>query len=616
MRSKRRRLAYSFEGLESRRVLATVSQVASFETWNAGIVPSTDAAGITYYPSSGHLYLADSEINELPEFEGNNVFEISPTGSQLVREIATGNDEPTGIEYSQYDGYFYVTNDNTQLITRYDSSFSAPLAEVNVAFDVPTAVDPEGITSDPSTGFLYVADGIGGGKQVVVYDPDLTYQYRFSLADRMQDAEGIAFDPVTHHLFIVSDPDNAIFEYTLNGVYVDQYDIRTLSPPPKSPQGLTFAPTSDPFDDPSLRSLYIADAGVDNFPDGIVYEVLVSGSELAQNTAPLVDVGGNQTVLASSFPVLSDLEAAVADDFLPSVPGAVTTNWSQVSGPALVNFSDSTAVDTVAEFPIGGTYVLRLTASDGLLTTVQDKQVMVRRGAEVSVANSSDDAEERIESGKVTVTSGDLDLIVDSGSTSSYDQLVGMRFGGLTIPQGATIQNAYIQFRADETTAGPTSLVIKGHATDDAPTFTTQSGGISSRSPTVASASWNPSPWTRGDRGPDQQTPNIAAVVQEIVDRPGWSSGNALALIVSGSGERVAESFDGNYSSKAPLLHVEYSVAGVTISQTNGNTVVAEGGQADAYDVVLNTIPVADVTVTVTPDAQMDLAREPAWHEC
>jgi hypothetical protein len=50
-------------------------------------------------------------------------------------------------------------------------------------------------------------------------------------------------------------------------------------------------------------------------------------------------------------------------------------------------------------------------------------------------------------------------------------------------------------------------------------------------------------------------------VIQEIVDRPGWSSDNAMVLIITGTGERVAESYDGN-SSGAPLLHVEYKPGG------------------------------------------------------
>ena len=57
---------------------------------------------------------------------------------------------------------------------------------------------------------------------------------------------------------------------------------------------------------------------------------------------------------------------------------------------------------------------------------------------------------------------------------------------------------------------------------------------------------------SKDEAGPDQQTPNIAAVVQEIVNRSGWSNGNSLVIIIYGTGERTAESYDGNPAA-APL---------------------------------------------------------------
>jgi hypothetical protein len=47
------------------------------------------------------------------------------------------------------------------------------------------------------------------------------------------------------------------------------------------------------------------------------------------------------------------------------------------------------------------------------------------------------------------------------------------------------------------------------------------------------------------------------SLAQQVVDRPGWASGNDLVLIISGSGQRRAESFDG-IREGAALLHVEY----------------------------------------------------------
>jgi len=73
--------------------------------------------------------------------------------------------------------------------------------------------------------------------------------------------------------------------------------------------------------------------------------------------------------------------------------------------------------------------------------------------------------------------------------------------------------------------------------------------------------SWSPPVWTTvGQAGPDQRTPDLMPIVQEIVDRPGWASGNSLVVIISGTGERVAESYEGD-SAGAPLLHVEYTTS-------------------------------------------------------
>jgi len=60
-----------------------------------------------------------------------------------------------------------------------------------------------------------------------------------------------------------------------------------------------------------------------------------------------------------------------------------------------------------------------------------------------------------------------------------------------------------------------------------------------------------------GEAGVAQQTPEISAIIQDIVDRPGWASGNSLVIIITGTGLRTAEAFEGA-AAGAPLLHVEY----------------------------------------------------------
>ncbi|MBD2355860.1 right-handed parallel beta-helix repeat-containing protein [Tolypothrix sp. FACHB-123] len=176
---------------------------------------------------------------------------------------------------------------------------------------------------------------------------------------------------------------------------------------------------------------------------------------------------------------------------------------------------------------------------------------------EVKVSSSSDDAEQRI-SGKMNLDSSDLELINDGGN----DQLVGLRFVGVNIPQKAIITNAYIQFKVDEANSVATNLTIHGEDVDNAATFTTISRNISSRVRTDASVLWKDVPiWnTVNLAGVEQRTPNLKDVIQEIVNRSGWSSGNSLATIISGTGSRVAQSFDRTpLGVGSPVLHVEFT---------------------------------------------------------
>ncbi len=279
----------------------------------------------------------------------------------------------------------------------------------------------------------------------------------------------------------------------------------------------------------------------------------VTGSGV--NQAPIVDAGPDQTI---TLPNSATLDATITDDGLPDPPGVVTTTWSQVSGPGTVTFADASAVDTTASFSAAGAYVLRLIADDSDLYTFDDLSIIVNpegsqaNTIEIRVETGNDDAEERSD-GRVVLNSSDLELVFDRSN-----QTVGMRFNGVTIPQGAMITNAYIQFQVDETHSVATSLIIQGHDIADAPTFTSAKWNISSRARTTASVSWEPVPWTTtGQAGPDQQTPNIASVIQEIVNHQDWSSGNSFVIIITGTGERVAESYNGS-SAGAPLLHVEY----------------------------------------------------------
>jgi hypothetical protein len=174
---------------------------------------------------------------------------------------------------------------------------------------------------------------------------------------------------------------------------------------------------------------------------------------------------------------------------------------------------------------------------------------------EVRIAHKHDDAEERDDT-TVKRASTDLEL----GFNKIRKQTVGIRFGGVNIPRGSTITNAYIQFQADETNSDTTNLLIEGEATDQARRYKFIKQNISGRARTQASVTWTPPSWKIvGEAGIKQRTPDISTIAQEVINRPGWQAGNALGIVITGSGHRTAESFDG-VSSAAPLLHLEYSL--------------------------------------------------------
>ena len=71
----------------------------------------------------------------------------------------------------------------------------------------------------------------------------------------------------------------------------------------------------------------------------------------------------------------------------------------------------------------------------------------------------------------------------------------------------------------------------------------------------TATVDWAPSEWRKNDL---YRTSDLSSVLQEIVERSGWTEGNALALIFTkGTGKREAKTFD-DKAAHAPVLHVEY----------------------------------------------------------
>ncbi len=173
---------------------------------------------------------------------------------------------------------------------------------------------------------------------------------------------------------------------------------------------------------------------------------------------------------------------------------------------------------------------------------------------DVRIISADDDAEEKVTNGVITLDSTGLELINDDGGNG--EQAVGLRFQNITIPQGEVIRSAFIEFTASQVATDTTSLTIYGEDIDDSPTFTTTPTNVSGRTITTASVAWNSIPsWDTGNK---YQSADLTPIIQEIVDRTGWTSGNAMTFLFSGLGKRAAYAKDHGSPTASPRLVIEY----------------------------------------------------------
>lgn len=91
-----------------------------------------------------------------------------------------------------------------------------------------------------------------------------------------------------------------------------------------------------------------------------------------QNVPPIVDAGPDRSVRVGRS---AQLVGTVMDDSLP-VGSSVAVAWSKVSGPGEVVFGSPNSVSTEARFIFVGTYVLRLSATDGAAVSTDDMTVV------------------------------------------------------------------------------------------------------------------------------------------------------------------------------------------------------------------------------------------------
>lgn len=538
-------------------------------TWDP---PSPDPSGITYL-GNGELLVSDGEVEEIPLYSGANFYVASTDGSLVPGKTGTTvvgdpawSTEPVGLEYRASDGHLFVSDDGKKVVFEIagagaDGTFGTIDDGVRTSFSTSAfgAVDPEGVAYDSKRDQLLISDGVNKELYRTTTDGALLSHVdvgRFGIVD----PEGITYDADRDTVVVVDD--SAIWELDELGSLLGKIDLSGLSAADKL-AGITIAPASSG----AGEAYYIVDRGSDSDVgniqnDGMIHEVRASLPGIT-NRPPTAYAGADQVI---EFGETAQLVASGEDP-----EGATLAySWAKSEGPGTVEFAMEESATSTATFSAAGTYVLRVTVSDGVDAASDDVKVTVYetddlRTVSIPIATGSDDARE----GNATPGSTSVNLIrahnrlggdyaVTNDLTSWYPLTIGLRFAGLPVPNGGQIVSAQIQFRTEsvEVSTGPASLQIRGEASADAATFAATSGNVSKRPSTTATVQWAPPDWTvRGDDGPGQRTPELAAILQEIVDQDGWAEGHAAAFVITGTGTRSAESFEGG---SPPVLELMY----------------------------------------------------------
>lgn len=111
---------------------------------------------------------------------------------------------------------------------------------------------------------------------------------------------------------------------------------------------------------------------------------------------------------------------------------------------------------------------------------------------------------------------------------NSVNTWVALRFTDVTVPQGSTINAAGVSLYFHNAAYDSPDVNAYAEDVDNSAALSTATNNISSRALTSASVTWTATNLGTGWKSPG----SLAAVVQEVVSRAGWVSGNALTILL------------------------------------------------------------------------------------
>lgn len=219
-------------------------------------------------------------------------------------------------------------------------------------------------------------------------------------------------------------------------------------------------------------------------------------------------------------------------------------------------------------------------ANAQLLDTVRIKMT----GLDGTTKISTDDAEQ---------INAQIDKLYDDDLDAGWEGdefnvvITGLVFRGVKVPKNAIIDSAFIALYAHEDEGDLAIITFKSEATDSAVTYN-DTDLITARNYNASSVVWQCSEdWTIWQ---PYRTPDLKALIQDVVNRNGWKAGNAIGIMLAGqdqgastqdnardmeSFENVEDPDDGgdglNHPERIPQLVIYYRLSSAAQELLDGS---------------------------------------------
>jgi sugar lactone lactonase YvrE len=350
--------------------------VASFQStlvrttdMSASSPPSPDPAGIAYVNSRNSLLISDSEVDEtvhgITHFMGANLWEVNLDGSVIrTANISTipptdvpMTNEPTGVAWNDANGHYYFTDDRDLMVYDLNPGIDGLIGTsddswTSFSTEPAGAGDPEGITYDSFNNQLFVVDG--NNREIYQYTLTGTLLGQFDVEILgVVDPEGVEFNPIDGTLFVLSNSGNRmIVETTTNGDLIETIDVSANLSIAQS--GLAYAPASDGS---NLMHFYIVDRGIDNndnpnIIDGKMYEMTAPDAPIPPTRTPTPTQTSTSTPTESqTFTPTATSTATATSTQTPSSTPTNTATTTSTQTPTFTSTSTSTVTPTSTQTP-------------------------------------------------------------------------------------------------------------------------------------------------------------------------------------------------------------------------------------------------------------------------